>query len=164
MGQEFLEDKPWDTDPKGPALLWWDGLNSGVDRAMTDHFRFVQDLIRLRASQAALRSDNVHGYYASDRDRVLAFHRWVEGTGHDVVVIGSLAESTWWNYELGLPGTGFWKEVFNSDVYDNWVNPWVAGNGTGVQANGKPMHGFEASATVVIPANGVVVFTRGYPN
>ena len=28
MGQEFLEDKPWDTSPDGPNLLWWDGLNS----------------------------------------------------------------------------------------------------------------------------------------
>ena len=40
--------------------------------------------------------------------------------------------------------------MFNSDVYDNWVNPWVAGNGSGVQANGGPLHGFAASASVVI--------------
>jgi 1,4-alpha-glucan branching enzyme len=28
---------------------------------------------------------------------------------------------------VGFPGTGTWREVFNSDVYDNWVNPVVAG-------------------------------------
>jgi 1,4-alpha-glucan branching enzyme len=50
--------------------------------------------------------------------------------------------------------------VFNSDVYDNWVNPWVAGNGDGVQADGGPLHGFATSASVVIPANGVVVFAK----
>jgi hypothetical protein len=60
-------------------------------------------------------------------DRVIAFHRWLEGTGQDVIVIASFAESTWWNYELCFPVGGFWKEVFNSDVYDHWVNPWVAG-------------------------------------
>ena len=47
------------------------------------------------------------------------------------------------------------------NVYDNWVNPQVAGNGTGVNAAGPPRHGLPASATVVIPANGLVVFTRG---
>jgi 1,4-alpha-glucan branching enzyme len=160
MGQEFLEDKPWDTNPKGPDLLSWDDLTSGTDPVMTDHLRFTQDLIRLRQNQPALRSDNVNPYYASNTDRILAFHRWVEGTGQDVVVVASLAENTWYNYDLGFPLAGFWMEVFNSDVYDNWVNPMVAGNGTGVQANGAPLHGFTTSAPVVIPANGVVVFAR----
>jgi 1,4-alpha-glucan branching enzyme len=160
MGQEFLEDKAWDVDPKGPDLLWWAGLTSGSDRAMVDHLRFTQDAIHLRATQPALRDDAVHSYYVSDRDRVLAFHRWLEVTGEDVIVVGTLSESTWWNYQLGFPSDGFWREVFNSDVYDNWVNPWVAGNGDGVQANGGPMHGFAASALVVIPANGVVVFAK----
>jgi 1,4-alpha-glucan branching enzyme len=161
MGQEFLEAKPWDTNPGGPNLLDWDTLNSGTDPAMTDHLRFTQDLLQLRRNQPALRGDNVHPFYASDTDRVLAFHRWLEGTGQDVIVVATLAESTWYNYELGFPAAGFWAEVFNSDVYDNWVNPWVAGNGGGVQANGGPLHGFAASASVVIPANGVVVFARG---
>ena len=61
---------------------------------------------------------------------------------------------------VGFPGAGWWHEVFNSDVYDNWVNPIVAGNGTGIWANGPPMHGLPASAGVVIPANGVVIFAR----
>ena len=161
MGQEFLEDKQWDATPNGLNLLWWDGLNSGVDRAMIDHLRFTQDLIRLRASQPALRGDNVRAYYASDGDRVLAFHRWLDGTGEDVIVVASLADSTWWSYDLGFPAPGFWREIFNSDVYDNWVNPWVAGNGTGVHVNGGPMQGFAASASVVIPANAVLAFARG---
>ncbi len=161
MGQEFLEDKQWDATPNGLNLLWWDGLNSGVDRAMIDHLRFTQDLIRLRASQPALRGDNVRAYYASDGDRVVAFHRWLDGTGEDVIVVASLADSTWWSYDLGFPAPGFWREIFNSDVYDNWVNPWVAGNGTGVHVDGGPMHGFAASASVVIPANAVLAFARG---
>lgn len=160
MGQEFLEDKPWDTDPNGPNLLWWHGLNPGIDRAMADQLRFTQDLLRLRGTQPALRGGNVRPFYACDRDRVLAFHRWLEGTGQDVIVVATLAETTWWGYQLGFPSGGFWREVFNSDVYDNWVNPWVAGNGGGIQVNGPPMHGFATSASVVIPADGVVVFAK----
>ena len=90
---------------------------------------------------------------------MLAFHRWLP-TGQDVIVVATLAEHTWWSYDLGFPLPGFWREVFNSDVYDNWVNPWVAGNGGGIHAKGPPMHGFASSASVVIPANAVVVFAR----
>ena len=160
MGQEFLEDQQWNTDPNGPDVPDWNGLNNPADPSMRDHLRFTQDLVGLRNTQPALRGDNVHPYYASDSDRVLAFHRWLDGVGQDVIVVATLAESTWWNYQLGFPEAGFWREVFNSDVYDNWVNPWVAGNGSGVEASGGPMHGFAASASVVIPANGVVVFAR----
>jgi len=46
-------------------------------------------------------------------------------------------------------------------VYDNWVNPMCAGNAGGVTADGPGMHGLAASASVVIPANGVVVFVKG---
>jgi 1,4-alpha-glucan branching enzyme len=158
MGQEFLEPQPWDTDPSGPNLLSWDAL--AADTAMTDHLRFTQDLLRLRQNQPALRGDNVNAFYASDTDRVLGFHRWLDGTGQDVIVVATFAEGTWYSYDLGFPAAGFWAEIFNSDVYDNWVNPIVAGNGTGVQASGPPMHGFAASASIVIPANGVVVFAR----
>ena len=160
MGQEFLQAQPWNITPSGPDLLCWAGLNNTTDPTMADHLRFTQDLLRLRQNQPALRGDNVNAYYASDTDRVLAFHRWLDGTGQDVIVVATLAESTWYSYNLGFPSTGYWTEVFNSDVYDNWVNPWVAGNGGGIQVGGGPMHGFSTSASVVIPANGVVVFAR----
>jgi hypothetical protein len=60
----------------------------------------------------------------------------------------------------GFPGPGQWREVFNSDVYDNWVNPIVAGNGGQVFANGPAAQGLPFSASVVIPANGLLVFAR----
>jgi 1,4-alpha-glucan branching enzyme len=168
MGQEFLEDKQWCSDPRIPDLdhlIWWGGLAPGangktVDPAMGDHLRFTQDAVRLRMSQPALRGEGLNVYYTSDADRVIAFQRWVLGGGHDVVIVATLAESTWRGYQLGFPSAGRWVEVFNSDVYDNWVNPMVAGNAGGVTAEAVPMHGLPASASVVIPANGVVVFAR----
>jgi 1,4-alpha-glucan branching enzyme len=161
MGQEFLEDYQWTWDPQPSVnLLWWDGLNTGQDKAMVNHLRFTQEAVKLRADYPALRGDNVHPYWFSDQDRVLAFHRWLEGTGQDVIVVATLSDTTWWSYDIGFPSGRYWKEVFNSDVYDNWVNPIVAGNGGGIDVSGPPMHGFATSASVVIPANGVVVFAR----
>jgi 1,4-alpha-glucan branching enzyme len=173
MGQEFLEDKQWCPEPRTPAhLIWWDGLVLGtdgtaVDPAMVDHLRFTQDAVKLRCAQPALRGEGLNVFYTSDADRVVAFQRWVVGQGNDVVVVTSLNESTWWGYQLGFPSAGRWVEAFNSDAYDSCnanglsVNPQVVGNDGGVDAVDSPMHGLPASASVVIPANGVVVFVKG---
>ena len=172
MGQEFLEDKQWCPDPRTEAhLIWWGGLERGadgkmVDPAMGDHLRFTQDAVRLRCQQPALRGEGLNVFHTSDAHRVIAFQRWVEGVGQDVVVVATLRESTWWGYSVGFPSAGRWVEVFNSDVYDSCiangvkVNPMVAGNQGGVDAEAVPMHGLAASASVVIPANGVVVFAK----
>jgi 1,4-alpha-glucan branching enzyme len=82
MGQEFLEDYQWTWDPHPSVnLLWWDGLNTGRDKAMVDHLRFTQEAVKLRANYPALRGDNVHPYCVSNTDRVLAFHRWLDVLG-----------------------------------------------------------------------------------
>lgn len=159
MGQDFLEDKLWTDDGNDrDHLIWWDGLKT--DRAMSDFLRFTRELIALRKRTPALRRGSVNVFHVHNHNRVLAFHRWIDGVGRDVVVVANLNESTWWGYQIGFPQSGWWREVFNSDVYDHWVNPQVAGNGDGVHANGPPMHGLPASALVVIPANGFVVFAR----
>jgi 1,4-alpha-glucan branching enzyme len=159
MGQEFLEDKLWSDSPDDPDhRISWDGLV--VDRAMRDHLRFTRELIALRRRLAALRRGRINVFHCHDPTRVIAFHRWIDGQGDDVVVVASLREATHYGYRLGFPVAGGWREVFNSDVYDNWVNPLVAGNGPGVVAAGSPMHGLPASAELVIPANGLLVFAR----
>jgi len=162
MGQEFLVPNQWNCDPADSAhLISWTGLNTGSNQAMVDHLRFTQDLIRLRWNEPALRGENVNAFHVHGQNRVIAFQRWLEGTGNDVIVVATLSETTWYDYAVGFPYPGPWTEVFNSDVYDNWVNPMVAGNGGGIFASGGPLHGFQASANIVIPANGMVVFARG---
>ena len=160
MGQEFLEDKQWSWDPTSSNLIWWAGLNAGTDTARVNHLRFTQDLIRLRWNYPALRGDNVNPFHVHDQNRVIGIQRWLEGSGQDVIVVATLAEVTWYNYGIGFPFAGPWREVFNSDVYDNWVNPIVAGNGGGINASGAPLHCLPASANIVIPANGFIVFAR----
>lgn len=160
MGQEILEDKQWSDNPANGLMPWWAGLEGG-DKSMTDFLRFTSDLIALRNREPALRGEMVRVFHVHNDNRVIAVHRWIEGVGRDVVVVASLREQTWWGYGLGFPGPGRWAEAFNSDVYDNWVNPQVAGNGGQIQADGGPLHGMPASASIVIPANGFCVFTRG---
>jgi 1,4-alpha-glucan branching enzyme len=159
MGQEFLEDKQWSDTPNSSTEIYWKGLAEG-DTSMVNHLRFMQDLIHLRQLQPAIRSDNVHCFHVHNGNRVIAFHRWLDGLGRDVVVVASFNDATFWSYELGFPAGGTWREVFNSDAYDNWVNPMVAGNGGQIVAVAAPLHEFGYSSSIVIPANGAVVFAR----
>jgi 1,4-alpha-glucan branching enzyme len=157
MGQEFLEDKQWNDDPAGLNLINWAGLNSG-DKSMSDQLRFTQDFIRLRWSQAALRGQSINAFYSNNSDRVLAFHRWIEGAGLDVVIVASLSDAPFFGYQLGFPCNGHWAELFNSDVYDNWVNPLAVGNNGGVYADGNSLHNLPFSASITIPPRAILVF------
>lgn len=161
MGQEFLEDKQWSDDfvAHRDLLLYWAGIDQG-DRQMLDHLRFTRELLALRRRSPALRGQGFRVTHVHDQNRVLAFHRWVEGEGQDVMVILHLADFTRVDYRIGFPGGGDWREVFNSDAYENWINAGVAGNGGRVTAGPQPLHGFDCSMAIVLPANSILIFAR----
>lgn len=159
MGQEFLEDKQWHDQPNSPFQVGWDGLDRG-NRPIVDFLRFTRELVQTRNRLKGLKGNGINVYHVHNDNRIVAFHRWVPGEGHDVLVVVSLKESTYYNYELGFPRNSYWKEEFNSDVYENWVNPWSVGNGGGVYANGRGMHGLPFSARITIPANSILIFSK----
>ncbi|MFB3910142.1 MAG: alpha amylase C-terminal domain-containing protein [Candidatus Eisenbacteria bacterium] len=161
MGQEFLEDKQWadDIGHHNDMRIYWDGLGS-ADPSQRDFLRFAREAIALRFREPALRSEGFRVIHVHNRNRVLAFHRWVPWEGRDVVVLASFSDGTQYGYEIGMPSGGRWNESFNSDVYDHWVNPWGTGNGGAIYADGPGRHDMPASARVTIPANSILVFTR----
>lgn len=160
MGQEIFEDKYWSDSPEffSSSLIWWDGLSS--DKSMQDFFRFTRELIALRRDLVAMRQGAINVFHVHNDNRVIAMHRWIEGIGEDIVLAANFGEGTHFGYHLGMPGAGRWRERFNSDTYEQWVNPACHGNVGQVDAAGPPKHGFQASAEVVIPANGFVLFSR----
>jgi 1,4-alpha-glucan branching enzyme len=158
MGQEILEDKYWSDAPKPESFVWWDGLQQ--DQHMQDFYRYTCDLVKLRRRYPALRGEGINVYHVHEGNRIIAFQRWQEGVGRDVVVVVSLNESTFGSYDLGFPIYGEWLEVFNSDVYDHWINPNAAGNAGRIHASGQAMHGLPHSCIITIPANSVLVFAR----
>ncbi len=161
MGQEFFEDKSWSDNPEFDRnnMIWWEGLERG-HKPMGDQLRLTRDLIALRFRQPALRGNAIQVFHVHNENRVLAFRRSVDDPRLDVIVISSLNEQPLLRHPLGFPFPGRWTEVFNSDAYEEWVNPNTLGNGGGVVAAAVPLHGLPASAFVNIPANAVLVFTR----
>jgi 1,4-alpha-glucan branching enzyme len=160
MGEEFLAEKQWDdNDSFHPDLLInWDEL--AADKTMQDYLRFTQDLIRLRRNQPALRSDSLRVSRANSIDRVMAIHRWIEGQGDDVLIALNLQEFNRFGYRIGFPGGGFWREIFNSDFYDQFPNAGTTGNDRGITAEEVSWDAMPASAEITLPANGFVVFSR----
>jgi 1,4-alpha-glucan branching enzyme len=160
MGQEFYEDKRWADDAPNhiDALLYWDGLSH--DKTMIDFHRFTRELIWLRRKHPALRGEGVRTISMENSPRIGVFQRWVEGVGRDVVVVASLKEVTQYGYQIPMPAPGQWYEVFNTDVYENWVNPAVSGNGGSIQATGPGLNGLPHSAYITVPANSLLLFAR----
>lgn len=161
MGQEFLEDKQWSDNLEfhQDLLLHWAGLEHG-DKEMVDHVRFTSELIKLRWEYPALRGQGFRVVHSHDQNRVLAYHRWVEGEGHDLLIVVHLSAFNQFNYRIGFPDEGTWREIFNSDVYENWVNPNVSGNHGAVEASAEPLHGFNYSGPLTLPANSILIFGR----
>ncbi len=161
MGQEFLENRPWHDDVEhwSQFLIRWDWLD-GSDRHMADFHRFVSDLVHLRRARPALRAEGVRVPQVHEADRIVVMHRWVEGEGRDVLVVASFNESVLEGYAIEFPWPGSWHEVFNSDLYDHFPNPWIAGNGGSVVADGPGGRVYPHSANLRIPANAVLVFAR----
>ena len=161
MGQEILEYRNWSDNPKQYAntLINWDDLKN--IKPVGDYLRFTQELIALHHRLKGLRGESSHPFHAPAGNRVIAFHRWVEGKGDDVVVVASLNDTTYHDYVLGFPKSGRWAEVFNSAIYDNWFHPPYDGNGGSIQADGPAWESMPTSAKIVIPANSILVFVPG---
>jgi len=160
MGEEFLEDKPWDDAVQifPNLLIDWAGLNT--NKVMQDYLQFTKDLVALRRGHPALRGEQLRVSTADSFQRVMAIHRWIEGAGEDALFVFNLQEFNRFGYRIGFPGAGEWREIFNSDFYDHMPNPTTAGNGGRIFANGQPWDAMPTSADITIPANGFVVFSR----
>lgn len=81
------------------------------------------------------------------------------GKSRHVVIVANLSEHTDYDYQLGFLRLGNWAEVFNSDVYDHWVNPWRQGKWGVTFANSPGTYGFGQSEAVTVP-QGRTAFLR----
>ena len=111
QGQEFLEDGFFnDAEP-----LDWERADT-----YTGITALYRDLIHLRLNRSqhtrGLTGPNVNVHHVNDWDKVIAWHRWMDGgAGDDVVMVANFRNQAWDDYRIGLPRSGEWKVRFNSD-------------------------------------------------
>ena len=148
MGGEFGQWREWIHDD----CLEWHLLqyppHSGLQQ-------WVGDLNRLYRRQPAL--------YESDFEQ--AGFEWIDcndvehsavsfirkgHSGHDIVaVVCNFTPMTHFNYRIGVPSSGFWKELLNSDARQYGGSG--QGNLGGVEAAPVPFHGCSYSLTITLP-------------
>ncbi len=160
MGSEFAQEAEW-ADAHG--LDWWlldqpahRGVHSLV-RDLNERYRelpalWSQDLSPegfrwIDANDAAGNVFSFLRYPADGSDDVLACVVNFSGTPHH-------------GYRLGLPSTGRWTEVLNTDA-EQYGGSGV-GNLGGVDAGDQSWHGLPASAVLSLPPLGAV-WLRGAP-
>jgi 1,4-alpha-glucan branching enzyme len=156
MGDEIGQRAEWNENGE---LDWW-LLDAGpFHRGLQ---RFVEDLNRLYAASAALWQGDYDtgGFFwidCADRENsVLSFVRQTADGAHQLAVILNLTPVPREKYRVGLPRSGPWREVFNSDasIYAGSNQ----GNLGGITVENIPCHGQPHSAEFCLPPMSAIVF------
>jgi 1,4-alpha-glucan branching enzyme len=152
MGSEFGQESEWS---EARSLDWW-----LLD--LPDHrgvFQLIRDLNTVYKDHPALwtqdaEPEGFHWIDANDAEgNVLSFLRW-GADGSCVAVVCNFAGIPHEGYRLGLPRTGEWREIVNTDA--ELYSGSGVGNMGAVWAGDEPWHGQPASATLTLPPLGVL--------
>ena len=148
MGQEFGQRAEW-SEERG--LDWYqldeNSFSNGIQRMMRD----VNDLYRTRRAlwSQDTRPEGYSWIDANDSaNNVLSFLRFGDD-GSVLACVFNFSGSEHSRYRLGLPHTGTWREVLNTDA--DIYNGSGIGNFGAVEATEEPWHGRPASALMVLP-------------
>jgi len=156
MGCELGQESEW---AEARELDWW-LLDSPEHRAMQS---LVRDLNRVyRASPALFAADNTPtGFQWIDGNdaarRVFSFVRRAPSAA-DLVSVTNFADLPHEGYRLGLPSTGDWDEVVNTDAGD-YTGSGVGNLGRITAVEGE-WSGQPASAELVLPPLATVWFRK----
>ncbi len=156
MGCEFGQSGEWNANSE---LDWWlltaGPYHKGVQR-------LIQDLNQLYLAEPCLwkHDYDAQGFYwidASDREAsVLSFVRQDPEGKEPVVVILNLTPVARFRYRIGLPKSGKWEEILNSDA--EMYGGSNVGNMGGVMATAHKCHGRPHSAEFTLPPLSIIAF------
>jgi 1,4-alpha-glucan branching enzyme len=86
----------------------------------------------------------------------VSFLRQGLSSQQSVLVVGNFTPVPRFNYRIGVPRAGMWREVLNSDARHYDGNGY--GNLGGVEASPVPYHGRPYSLTLTLPPLAIVFF------
>jgi 1,4-alpha-glucan branching enzyme len=158
MGGEFGQWNEWDYD----AELQWDLLNWNTHRGLQN---LVADLNALYKRESALHFHDFEGHgfewidCQSGDDSMLAYLRKSKDGKESVLVVANFTPVVRRNYRIGVPATGWYQEIFNSD--SEYYGGSNVGNFPGMMADPVGKHGRPASLNLTLPPLGVVMFKLG---
>jgi 1,4-alpha-glucan branching enzyme len=160
MGCEFGQTAEWNSEGQ---IEWW-LLEFAPHQKLK---AFCAALNRLYRSEPALYQVDFQpagfewiDFHDADHS-IVAFIRRAKRREDYLVFVCNFTPMTHLSYRLGFPEAGLHNEIFNSDA--EAFGGTNVGNGGAVLAEEEPSHGRPASATIVVPPLGVVVFKPDRP-
>jgi len=155
MGAEFGQWNEWYHE----AGLDWQLLEAPLHAGLQ---RWMQDLNRLYREEPALHQldfvpDGFRWIDCNDAmQSTLALLRKGRSSGDMILVACNFTPVPRYNYRIGVPEEGFWKETLNSDALD--YGGGGVGNLGGAEANPVPFHGLPCSLNITLPPLGALFF------
>jgi len=156
MGGEFGQSDEWNANAE---LDWWLLDAGSYHRGLQ---QFVQDLNRLYMREPALWEGDydLDGFFwvdCSDHESsILSFVRQNKTRTSRMLVVVNLTPVARYNYRVGLPEGGFWREALNSD--SELYGGSNVGSLGGVLAEPYQVHNQPFSAQFALSPLGVVAF------
>ncbi|OJX78291.1 1,4-alpha-glucan branching protein GlgB [Magnetospirillum sp. 64-120] len=158
MGQEFGQRDEWNCE----ASLQWHLLDYPLHEGVRRLVRDLNRLYRVEPSLHQLDHDPAGFQWidCNDRDNsVLSYLR----RGHDAadfcVVICNLTPVVRYDYRIGVPLGGRYREVLNTD--SEWYGGANIHNGDGIVAEDQPWHDLPMSIPVTLPPLSTLVLKLG---
>ncbi|OLF18631.1 1,4-alpha-glucan branching protein GlgB [Actinophytocola xanthii] len=154
MGGELGQAQEWSESRSLDWHLLEDPLHAGIQRLIGDLNRAYRQYPALYATD--VRPDGFSWIDANDSANNVASFLRLDPTapGSVVACVANFAGHPQRDYRVGLPHTGRWREILNTDAQDYGGSGW--GNLGGVDATEDPWHGQPASALLQLPPQGVV--------
>jgi 1,4-alpha-glucan branching enzyme len=95
----------------------------------------------------------------NDVDRsIVSYLRKGSSTRDIILVVANFTPIPQWDYRVGVPEGGTWKEVLNSDGRE--YGGGGLGNGGSAEARPHPTHGRDHSLSLTLPPLAVLVFKK----
>ncbi len=161
MGSEFGQHKEWDHE----SSLDWHLLDFELHKGMQ---LWVRDLNKAYRAYPEFYEGDIdpNGFEWIDcgdyQNSVLTLIRKGKYSGNVLAVALNFTPVPRYDYQMGIPLSGYWKEILNSDA-EEYGGSGV-GNLGGVTALEEPFHGRPFSLKITLPPLGAVFFSPDYPD
>jgi 1,4-alpha-glucan branching enzyme len=155
QGQELVEGS-WFSDEEG---VDWE-----LRHRHAGLLQLHRDLISLRRNvvdvSRGLRGPHIVVHHVNERDRVLAYHRWLEGGPRDdVIVLVNFSATPLPDYRVGVPRAGLWRVRFNSD-WDGYDPEFETVESVDADATPEVRDGLRHSLQVGLGPYSVVILSQ----
>jgi 1,4-alpha-glucan branching enzyme len=153
MGQEFAQEAEWSHE----RSLDWHLLESPEHSGIQNLVRDLNHAYRAEPALWEVDFEPAGFYWIEPNDaesNVVAFARTSKGAERVMIYAGNLSPIPRGPYRLGLPRSGKWRELVNTD--STYYGGTDTGNLGGIEAEPIPWHGQPFSAEITLPPLGAV--------